>query len=179
MKYIVASVLSLMVMTCAGSTTSISSSGSVTTSPYGGVSWTGGINITISIARALLPGVAAYVDGRPDVPASIKPSVDEATHIALDSLGIVSTDLNALNQSSSPDQLCRVHTGLELAFTNALAVITIVRDANIPVDPLWSSGIGGLAAAIDMLTPGCPGSVHAQRESAQIRFRHMLEASRR
>lgn len=166
-------------LSCAGSTTTIGATNSVSMTPGGDVNWTLGVNIGISIARAALPAAQAALDGNPAVSVATRVSVDRGFRVAIDALPLAQDALNTFSHApTNAAALCQAHFYLEQALTGALQSIVIARDVGATVDPTVASALGGIASAADMIFSGTCASSSAppmaRRVPAQERVRAAL-----
>lgn len=169
--------LALGLFSCAGSTTSVG--GTISLTPNG--TWTAGINVGISIAREELPQIKRLVDARPDIAASVKTQIDHGFDVAADALPLAQTAFNAYAQTPTTPNLCLAHFYLEQALTGALQSMALVNDLGASVTAAEVAGanvaIGSLAAIIDMIYPACAASGPPTRhQSAQERVHAALGA---
>ena len=169
--------LSIVLHGCAGSTTNVGATSTITTSPGGDVSWTAGVNVAVSIARAAIPAAKAAFDASPSVRPDARATGDRVFQSAIDALPLASTALDTFTHAPTTQSKCRVHFYTEQALTAGLQAVTIARDAGAQLPAELPAALGGLAAIDDALFPGCGISAPpARRISAQERVHAVFGA---
>ncbi|HSN28014.1 MAG TPA: hypothetical protein VLT45_17110 [Kofleriaceae bacterium] len=155
-------VIAMLLHGCAGSTTNVGATSTVSTAPGGNVAWTVGVNVGITIAKQALPAVNTLIDQQPGIPADAKQRIDTGFRAANDSLDLARTAFNTYAESSTTANMCRVHFYIEQAITGALQSMALVRDAGVQIDPgalaSAQAALGSLGAIADMLYPACASS---------------------
>jgi hypothetical protein len=155
---------------CAGSTTTIGATSTVSTAPGGNVNWTVGVQVGINVARDVLPSAQAALDSDPALHPGARPAVDEGFRIALNALDMAQTALDTVSHPpSSAPALCQVRFYVKQAITGALQALTIARDAGAQIDPRVTAAIGSLAAISDMLlSPSCQSGNPPARHASDM-----------
>lgn len=163
---------------CSGSQTNIGVTGGGTVSPTGDVSWTAGVNIGISLARGILPGIKSAIDAEPSIPAATKAQIDTGFNIGIDSLPLAQTAINTYVQAPTIENRCRIHFYIDQAITGFLQGITVARDGHATVDPKAEVALSTLAALDDVIFPGCQssGPPMARRAPAMLRVHAAFES---
>lgn len=161
---------------CAGSTTTIGATSTVSASP-GDVAWTAGVNVTISIARAAIPAAKSVFDASPNVRPDARTIGDQVFQTAIDSLPLLQTALDTYTHAPTAENRCRIHFYIAQIITATLQGATIARDAGAQIPPLLPIAVAGLATVADAIFPDCGTSSSAPPTARRTPYQETVRAA--
>jgi hypothetical protein len=134
--------------------TSVGASGTVTASPGGEISATIGVVITFAQAADVAAQTAVAADAQ--LTTAQQMAIHQALLIGIDTLHVASEALADYQRVGDAPSQCRLVDALQATVAARVNILQLLSDAGVPIPPMASAAVEGVAALVTALTPVCP-----------------------